>query len=95
MVEHRVKWNQGDGYIIATSKGEGDGPIALTTDGPNEGLDREQIITIETIKGNNIESAEVYVSQEGMRERFYAADGLFITSEGETFNVIKEKYYGE
>lgn len=93
MVQYKIKWNEGDGYIVATSEGVGDGDIAFTTDGPNEGLDREQTVTIETTKGNTIESVDIHIQQKGMREPFYAADGLFLSAEGETFNVLKDEYY--
>lgn len=80
------QWNEGDGNIVATYEGSGDGPISLTTDIPNEGIDREQEITIQTTDKNK--SVNVLVKQEGLREVFATTDG-FILADGGTFNVLK------
>lgn len=88
MATSTIKWNEGDGYIVATYEGSGDGPITLTTDTPNEGIDREQEITIQTTDKNK--SVNVLVKQEGLREVFMASDGDFILADGGTYNVLKE-----
>lgn len=92
MVEQKVKWKEGDGYIVAVSDGRGDGPIDISTDGPNEGLDREQVITIEALGGSNEAKQEVFVRQQGKRVRFLTADGeQLITADNRRFNVLKQK----
>ena len=90
MKEFRIKWDEGDGDIVATCPGRGNGPIVFTTDGPNEGIDRQQSLTIETTEGENKEVVEILVSQEGMREPFLVDDEQFFTSEGEMFNTLKQ-----
>ena len=86
MATSTIKWNEGDGNIVATYEGSGDGPISLTTDIPNEGIDREQEITIQTTNKNK--SVNVLVKQEGLREIFATTDG-YILADGGTFNVLK------
>lgn len=87
MATSTIKWNEGDGNIVATYEGSGDGPISLTTT-PNEGIDREQEITIQTTDKNK--SVNVLVKQEGLREIFATTDG-YILADGGTFNVLKNK----
>lgn len=87
MATSTIKWNEGDGNIVATYEGSGDGPISLTTDIPNEGIDREQEITIQTTDKNK--TVNVLVKQEGLREVFEPNDGLFVLADGGTYNVLK------
>ena len=90
MEETKIKWNEGDGYITATYEGSGNGSASISSD-VNEGIDREQSITIETTKGNNPKSESVVVTQIGRREIFLPGDGDFILADGGTFNVLKNK----
>lgn len=89
-METKIKWNKGDGYITATYEGSGSGSASISSD-VNEGIDREQSITIETTKGNNQKSELVIVTQIGKREVFALSDGDFILADGETFNVLKNE----
>ena len=88
-MESKIKWNKGEGHITATYEGSGNGSAIITSD-INEGVDREQPITITTTQGDNPKSEEVLVKQIGMREVYNAADGGFITADGGTFNVLKD-----
>lgn len=54
----------------------------------NEGLDKSVTFTVETTDGTKSET--ITVNREGRREKFNASDGAFLTSDGSTFNVIKE-----
>ena len=54
----------------------------------NEGLDKSVTLTVETTDGTKSET--ITVNREGRREKFNASDGAFLTSDGSTFNVIKE-----
>ena len=80
-----IKWNEGDGNIVATYNGSGDGTIAFSSDVANEGIDRSQEVQVAT---DNL-SVSVTVSQIGLREVFNASDGEFILADGGTFNVLK------
>ena len=83
-METIIKWNEGEGNIVATYTGSGDGPISLTTDIPNEGIDREQTIQVKT--ADNAKSVDITVRQEGLREIF---NDDFVLADGGTFNVLK------
>lgn len=84
-METVIKWNEGDGNIVATYNGSGDGTIAFSSDVANEGIDRSQEVQVAT---DNL-SVSVTVSQLGLREMFNASDGEFILADGGTFNVLK------
>lgn len=86
MIETKIKWNEGEGYITATYEGSGSGSASISSD-VNEGIDREQNIKVEAIDKSS--SATIKVSQEGLREVFSCADGDFILADGGTFNVLK------
>jgi hypothetical protein len=89
-METKIKWNEGDGYITATYEGSGNGSASISSD-VNEGIDREQSITVETTYGNNPKSESVNVKQLGKREVFLPSDGDFILADGGTFNTIKDE----
>ncbi len=57
-----IKWNQGEGNIVATYEGSGNGPIAITLE-PNTGDARQQEITIETADESKI--VTILVKQAG------------------------------
>lgn len=86
MIETKIKWNEGEGYITATYEGSGSGSASISSD-VNEGIDREQNIKVEAIDKSS--SATIKVSQEGLREVFSCADGDFILADEGTFNVLK------
>ena len=88
-METKIKWNKGDGYITATYDGSGNGSASISSD-INEGIDREQNISVSTTLGDNPKSESVSVKQHGMREMFLSSDGDFILADGGTFNVLKE-----
>lgn len=88
-METRIDWNVGGGAITATYNGSGNGSAAISSD-VNEGIDREQSITVSTTYGDNPKSVDVNVKQYGLREVFTASDGDFILADGGTFNVLKE-----
>lgn len=87
-METKIKWNEGEGYITATYEGSGNGSASIASD-VNEGIDREQTITVETTAGNNPKVVGVNVKQLGMREVFMGSDGDFLLADGGNFNVLK------
>lgn len=88
MVETKIKWNEGEGYITAAYNGSGSGSASISSD-VNEGVDREQSIKVETT--DKSVSATLVVSQEGLREVFEPSDGEFFLADGGTFNVLKNE----
>lgn len=89
-METIIKWNEGEGNIVATYEGSGNAPISIFSDIENDGIDREQTISISTIEGNNPKSVDVIVRQTGLREIYMASDGDFVLADGDTFNVLKQ-----
>lgn len=88
-METKIKWNNGDGNIIAAYPGSGDAPIDISSDTPNEGIDREQTIQVATV--DNTKSVDVLVKQTGLRQRFITSDGLvFCVADGGRFAVLKQ-----
>lgn len=81
------EWNIGEGVIHLEYDGDGNGQIAVTLT-PNEGIDREQTVEVQTTNGEITES--ITISQEGLREVFTCTDGEFILADGGTFNVLKD-----
>jgi hypothetical protein len=92
-METKIKWNEGEGHIIATYEGSGNGSASICSD-INDGIDREQHITVSTVKGDNPKTELILVKQEGLREPFDADDENFVTADNEIYGVIKgAKYY--
>ena len=85
-METKIKWNEGDGYITATYGGSGSGFASISSN-LNEGIDRVQSVKVETT--DKSVSAELVVSQVGLREVFEPSDGLFVLANGGTYNVLK------
>ena len=81
-----IPWQEGAGHIVVTGQ-------TVSSDTPNESIDREQEITYRTTKGESISHVRT-VRQEGKRERFNASDGLLRLADGGTFNVLKAKLGG-
>ena len=46
-----IPWNDGNGNIILTYTGQGDGVVTVRSDTDNLGADREQTITLRTSDG--------------------------------------------
>lgn len=46
-----IPWNDGNGNIILTYTGQGDGTVTVQSDTDNLGADREQVITLKTEDG--------------------------------------------
>lgn len=91
MESETIKWNEGEGNIVATYTGSDNAPISLTSDVANEGLDREQLVTIQTTKGNNPKEESVLVKQPGLREEYLTSDGdAYMTSDGEIYGCLKQ-----
>lgn len=90
-MEKAIKWNEGDGNIIVSYDGNGDGSISLFSDVANKGLDREQELNITTDKGDV--SIKLKVIQYGLYETYDTTNDRFILADGGSFNVFKEGYH--
>lgn len=86
MAELKKQWNNGELLTVAYDGGR-DGSATFTSDA-NESIDREMVVTY-VDKDRKVSVAQM-VKQVGLREVLNASDGLLITSDGETLNVLKE-----
>jgi hypothetical protein len=86
MAELKKRWSDGE-LLTVTYDGDRDGSATFTSD-VNESIDREMVVTY-VDKDRKVSVAQM-VKQVGLREVLNASDGLLITSDGETLNVLKE-----
>lgn len=87
MAELVKSWNDG-GSLTVSYDGDCDGSAVFSSD-KAEGLDRETVVTF--VDSSRSIIVERMVKQEGMREVFNGSDGVFILSDGGTFNVMKNE----
>lgn len=69
----QIPWTDGDGNIILTFTGHGNGTIVVTSDDNSLDRDRQQVLTV---RGGGI-SRQVTVRQ-GAGPNFKTADGQFV-----------------
>lgn len=86
MAEIKKQWDNGELLTVAYD-GDRDGSATFTSD-VNESIDREMVVAY-VDKDRKVSVAQT-VKQVGLREVLNASDGLLITSDGETLNVLKE-----
>ena len=89
MAQSLIPWNDGEGYIVASYEGNGNGSLRFSSSVPNEGLDRQQSVQVASV--THPLSVDVIVCQSGLREEFCTADSsqIFESSDGLTFAVLK------
>ena len=84
-------WADGSGDVltITPDTGNGNGTLQVSS-AVCEGLDRNMTVNVATTAGSPDVTAELVISQTGLREVFNASDGSFLLSDGTTFNVLKQ-----
>lgn len=90
MAQTQIPWNNGDGFILASYEGNGNGQLRFSSSVPNEGIDRSQRVQVASVQAPL--SVDVTVSQIGLREELCtsdAGDPQFMTSDGLLFAVLK------
>lgn len=84
-MEKIIGWNTGDGNIIFTYTGQGNGTISVSSD-ENFGDARQQTITVKTADGKVKKT--VTVRQAATALNFKTKDGMFVkTKDGYYFNA--------
>lgn len=86
MAELQKQWNDGELLTVAYD-GDRDGSATFTSE-ENESIDRE--VSVSFVDKSRAVIVERTVRQIGLREVLNASDGLLITSDGQTLNVLKE-----
>lgn len=81
-----IPWADGNGDIILTYDGQGDGTVTVRSTTDNKGDDREQVITLKTVDGSR--SVQVTISQPTGMQLFITADPyIFCDKDGKQFRV--------
>lgn len=62
MATLQIPWADGNGNIILTYTGQGDGTVTVQTDTDNLGEDRSQVLTFKTVGANPV-TVQVVVTQ--------------------------------
>lgn len=86
MAELKKQWNDGELLTVAYD-GDRDGSATFTSE-ENESIDRETSVSF--VDKSRSVIVERTVRQIGLREVLNASDGLLMTSDGQTLNVLKE-----
>ena len=71
-----IPWNDGNGNIILTYTGQGDGTVTVRSDTDNLGADRQQVITLRTVDGGA--QAQVTVIQPTGMQILLDTDGKML-----------------
>lgn len=71
-----IPWNDGNGDIILTYDGQGDGVVTVRSTTDNLGADRQQVITLHTVDGGA--SAQVTVIQPTGMQILLDTDGKML-----------------
>lgn len=86
MSQFTFDWNDGtQDQLIVEGNPQGSGPVSISSV-TNVGVDRSRKLTFKTTDGRH--SANLTVTQVGLREPFDCTDGVFEVKEGD-FNVLK------
>ncbi len=89
MAELVKPWNVGEGSLTVAYDGDRDGSAVFSSI-ENEGIDREVGVSFVDRDRNVVVDRKV--SQVGLREVLNASDGVLMTSDNQTLNVLKENY---
>lgn len=87
----RIPWLTGEGNILIDAAGEGDGLAVVSSDIPNDGLDREQEIRISTTQGSPRKEVSRTVRQEGWYEVLTPSDGPVLDRDGYQMWIPKNR----
>mgnify|MGYP007045038016 CR=1 FL=1 len=86
----RIDWKEGEGQILASYGGAGEGSLRFSSTMANKGLDRSQKVQVAS-RESPLE-VEVTVTQTGLREEMcmaQAGNPELMTADGQVFAVLK------
>lgn len=84
-MEVQRQWSDGE-LLTITYDGYRDGSATFASES-NESIDREMVVSF--VEDTRSIIVERTVKQAGLREVLSASDGVLITADGETLNVLK------
>lgn len=81
-----IPWQDGNGSVILTYTGEGDGVVTVRSTTDNKGDDRQMVLTLKTADGSK--QVQVTISQPTGMQLFITADPyIFCDKDGKQFRV--------
>ena len=86
-----IPWNDGNGDIILTYTGQGDGVVTVRSSTDNLGDDRRQILTFRTVGQNPVSVQVAVVQPTGMQILFDRNGNAMRTIDGKVLRVMPEK----
>lgn len=82
----RIPWNDGNGNIVLTFTGQGNGTVTVESNTDNRGIERQQVLTFRTT-GNNPVTVQVLVVQLS-GQQYLTAQGIQLrTVDGKLLKV--------
>ena len=83
MASITIPWNDGNGNIILTYTGQGDGTVTVRSSTNNLGQDRRQTITLKTTGANPATATVTIIQPTGMRVIVTANSHRLKTADGD------------
>lgn len=82
----RIPWNDGNGNIVLTFTGHGNGTVTVESDTDNRGIERQQVLTLRTTGSNPVSVQVLVVQLSG--QQYLTAQGIQLrTVDGKLLKV--------
>ena len=85
-----IPWNDGNGDIILTYTGQGDGVVTVRSSTDNLGDDRRQVLTFRTVGQNSVSVQVAVVQPTGMQVLLDSNGNALRTIDGKVLRVMPE-----
>ncbi|MBR2775772.1 MAG: hypothetical protein IKK92_03920 [Prevotella sp.] len=85
-----IPWNDGNGDIILTYTGQGDGVVIVRSSTDNLGDDRRQVLTFRTVGQNSVSVQVAVVQPTGMQVLLDSNGNALRTIDGKVLRVMPE-----
>ena len=82
-----IPWSDGNGNIILTYTGQGDGTVTVISDTDNLGDDRQQVLTFKTVGASPVTVQVTVVQPTGMKVLLDVNGNALRTSDGKVLRV--------
>lgn len=87
-----IPWNDGNGNIILTYTGQGDGTVVVQSSTDNLGEDRSQVITLKTVGDNPVTATVTVVQQTGLLTLVSGDSYVLNDTDGKILKVYPQGY---
>ena len=85
-----IPWNDGNGNILLTNTGQGDGTVTVRSDTDNLGDDRQQVLTFKTTGANPVTAQVTVIQPTGMQVLLDVNGNALRTADGDVLRVRPE-----